>query len=231
MATVATSNNVEVTEEAFTSGLSTEENPLLDGAMEPKSGANHNNTPDNADTFPFLTRCDTDTTLTTDDEESCSMFSCAMSEALSEVTSEAAVKFGTVMVREYERVIDSTQIYMGLALGWDYTQAAPVPIEEEDGDKENADNIDSNAPGNSSSSKELQKRSRPKRTTGSDRYGMLLRYGYAQKELRKATDEAAKFYKQRQKEMARDAARSLVVADGRKEEKKRKPLFGSMFRR
>jgi hypothetical protein len=73
--------------------------------------------------------------------------------------------------------------------------------------------------------------SRMKRTNGSDRYGMLLRYGYVQKELRQATKEAAKFYKQRQ----REAARSLVVAEERNKKNadskrpKLRPLLRSMF--
>lgn len=189
---------------------------------------------------PLLSRCDTDVT----DEETMSLFS-----ATETAVSEAAVKFGTVVVREYERVIDSTQIYMGLALGWEYTENEPVPISSSQDDSQDdkgkqetnkgtkritttSRNIN-NGPETPKGNEEEMGGTRMKRTNGSERYGMLLRYGYAQKELRKATDEAAKFYKQRQKEMARDAARSLVVADGRNnsKEKKRKPLFGSMFRR
>eukprot|EP00977_Amphora_coffeiformis_P024583 scaffold16330_cov172-Amphora_coffeaeformis.AAC.17 len=141
---------------------------------------------------------------------------------------EPLVKFGNVMVREYERVIDSTQIYMGLALGWDFNDHEPAPLLD-------------NPKGGGITKKAVEgsrggEHSRIKRTNGSDRYGMLLRYGYAQKELRKATNEAAKFYEQRQKEVQRDAARSLVVADERKKNQggksqQRRPLFGSMFRR
>ena len=142
--------------------------------------------------------------------------------------SEPLVKFGSVVVREYERVIDSTQIYMGLALGWDFNESEPAPL------------LDSIGPEGGVTKRAAEgnrggEESRMKRTNGSERYGMLLRYGYAQKELKKATNEAAKFYKQRQKEVQRDAARSLVVADERKkhqgEKNQRKPLFGSMFRR
>ena len=142
--------------------------------------------------------------------------------------SEPLVKFGNVMVREYDRVIDSTQIYMGLALGWDFNESEPAPL------------LDSIGPEGGVTKRAAEgnrggEESRMKRTNGSERYGMLLRYGYAQKELKKATNEAAKFYKQRQKEVQRDAARSLVVADERKkhqgEKNQRKPLFGSMFRR
>ena len=165
----------------------------------------------------LLDRCDTDTT---DDDSS--LFS-SPSEAVS-AAGEAVVQFGTVVVREYERVIDSTQIYMGLSLGWDYTEAAPTPLPEQ-GENENADAA--TAP---CAEKSNKKSPRLVRTNGSQRYGMLLEYGYAQKELRKATDEAAKFYKQRQKESQRDAARSLVVADN-KGKKKKSSLLGSMFRR
>ena len=135
---------------------------------------------------------------------------------------EVAVKFGSIHIREYERVIDSTSIYMGLALGWDFNQSAPQPVTDPDCPSKNH---------SKSAAQHGGDESRMKRTNGSDRYGMLLRYGYQQKELRRATDEAAKFFKQRQ----REAARSLVVADERKkaegDKKKRKPLFGSMFRR
>jgi len=69
-----------------------------------------------------------------------------------------------------------------------------------------------------------------KRTNGSDRYGMMMRYGYAQRELKQATKEAAQFYKQRQ----REAARSIVVAEertkqGASNKPKRRPLLRSMF--
>ena len=131
---------------------------------------------------------------------------------------EVSVSFGSVIVREYERVIDSTSIYMGLALGWDFNEAAPAPVQDK-------------SPKTKVSEERGGDESKMKRTNGSERYGMMLRYGYKQKELRKATDEAAKFFKQRQ----REAARSLVVADERKkhekDKKKSKPLFGSMFRR
>ena len=71
-----------------------------------------------------------------------------------------------------------------------------------------------------------------KRTNGSDRYGMYMKYGYKKKELKQATNEAAKFYKQRQ----REAARSLVVADKKKQDgnnptkPKRKMLLRGLFR-
>lgn len=133
---------------------------------------------------------------------------------------DVSVSFGSVVVREYERVIDSTSIYMGLALGWNFNESGPMPVEEK-GPK----------PKIKVAKDPAGEESRMKRTNGSERYGMLLRYGYNQKELRKATDEAAKFFKQRQ----REAARSLVVADERKknekDKKKPRPLFGSMFRR
>lgn len=131
----------------------------------------------------------------------------------------ASVNFGSVQVREYERVIDSTSIYMGLALGWNYSDQVPTPIREKD--KTSKYSLGSDSHGGES---------RMKRTNGSDRYGMMIRYGYAQKELKEATKEAAKFYKQRQ----REAARSLVVADQRNKQEasskpKRRPLLRSMF--
>ncbi len=131
----------------------------------------------------------------------------------------ASVNFGSIQVREYERVIDSTNIYMGLALGWDYNEQVPTPIRERN--KASKYSVSSQSHGGES---------RMKRTNGSDRYGMMIRYGYAQKELKEATKEAAKFYKQRQ----REAARSLVVADQRNKQDtssrpKRRPLLRSMF--
>jgi hypothetical protein len=139
-----------------------------------------------------------------------------MDDASGGDSSTSSVSFGPVRVREYERVIDSTNIYMGLALGWNYNEVGTVPLREKK---------------TVSSSKAFQRRPAPppdaddksdgrcvlKRTNGSDRYGLLKRYGYAQRELKQATNEAAKYYKQRQREAervaARDAARALVVAD------------------
>lgn len=134
----------------------------------------------------------------------------------------SSVSFGKVQVREYERVIDSTNIYMGLALGWNYNDKGLAPIEENQRRGKYATSPTSANHGG--------EESRMKRTNGSDRYGMLIRYGYAQKELKLATKEAAKFYKQRQ----REAARSIVVADERTKQNagaapKRRPLLRSMF--
>jgi hypothetical protein len=141
--------------------------------------------------------------------------------------SVSSVSFGSVRVREYERVIDSTNIYMGLALGWNYQETGPAPLRKE-------------------KNKVLSKSSEPqphhhgggderclKRTNGSDRYGMLLRYGYAQRELKQATREAGKFYKLRQKEAKLDAARSMVLngssSSATKLRQQRRPLLRSMF--
>lgn len=134
--------------------------------------------------------------------------------------SHSSVSFGSVQVREYERVIDSTGIYMGLALGWNYNVQPAAPV---------SDKVRNKA-AKYTAGKGGGEESRMKRTNGSDRYGMLIKYGYVQKELKDATKEAAKFYKQRQ----REAARSLVVQDERsKQEKagkpKRRPLLRSMF--
>jgi hypothetical protein len=135
-----------------------------------------------------------------------------------------SVSFGSVQIREYERVIDSSAIYMGLSLGWNYHENTPLPLREK-----NVTSKYSNSMANTSVRGGDE--SRMKRTNGSDRYGMLLRYGYVQKELRQATKEAAKFYKQRQ----REAARSLVVAEERNKKNadskrpKLRPLLRSMF--
>lgn len=134
--------------------------------------------------------------------------------------SNSSVSFGSVRVREYERVIDSTNMYMGLALGWNYNDKVPTPVREKN--KASKYSVSSSHGGES----------RMKRTNGSDRYGMMIKYGYAQKELKQATKEAAQFYKQR----SRDAARSIVVADERNKQQnqpnkpKRRPmLLRSMF--
>lgn len=128
------------------------------------------------------------------------------------------VSFGSVQVREYERVIDSTDKFMGLALGWSYNESAPSPMKERNHASKYA------AGGGGGDEKKM------KRTNGSDRYGMMLRYGYVPKELKQATKEAASFYEQRQ----RDAARALVVAEQRTKQDhptkpKRRPLLRSMF--
>ena len=141
----------------------------------------------------------------------------AMSDDCS--ASNSSVSFGSVQVREYERVIDSTNIYMGLALGWNYNDKVPTPVKEK--------NKTIKYSGSASHGGE---ESRMKRTNGSDRYGMMMRYGYAQRELKQATKEAAQFYKQRQ----REAARSIVVAEertkqGASNKPKRRPLLRSMF--
>jgi hypothetical protein len=136
----------------------------------------------------------------------------------SDSASNSSVSFGSVQVREYERVIDSTNIYMGLALGWNYNDRNGAPVRERNHASKYS--VSSSKGGDE----------RMKRTNGSDRYGMLIRYGYAQKELKQATKEAAVFYKQRQ----REAARSIVVADERNKQTpnnkpKRRPLLRSMF--
>jgi hypothetical protein len=130
-----------------------------------------------------------------------------------------SVSFGSVQVREYERVIDSTEKYMGLALGWNYNEIAPSPLKERN-------HASKYSMGKSHGGDETKM----KRTNGSDRYGMMVRYGYATKELKQATKEAATFYEQRQ----RDAARSLVMAEQRTKQgtpqtQKRRPLLRSMF--
>ena len=139
-----------------------------------------------------------------------------------ESASNSSVSFGSVRVREYDRVIDSTNIYMGLALGWNYTEQAPAPLAMTPKKKDHTSRY--------TSQNKPDPGDKMKRTNGSDRYGMLLKYGYGQKELKQATKDAAKFYKQRQ----REAARSLVVADERNKQTKggakpKKRLFRSMF--
>lgn len=134
-------------------------------------------------------------------------------------STSTSVSFGSVRVREYERVIDSTEKYMGLALGWNYNDMEPSPVLKQ---RNHASKY--SVGGGSHGGDEKMKR-----TNGSDRYGMLVRYGYAPKELKQATKEAAQFYKERQ----RDAARSLVVAERNKQadpkKPKRRPLLRSMF--
>lgn len=143
-----------------------------------------------------------------------------------ESASHSSVSFGSVRVREYERVIDSSNIYMGLSLGWNYNEKPPTSMPTNMMTQKSKNHAVKYTAGGEHGGEE----SRMKRTNGSDRYGMLLRYGYEQKELKQATKEAAKFYKQRQ----REAARALVLADERtKQAKEGKPkkrmLFRSMF--
>ena len=131
--------------------------------------------------------------------------------------SNSSVSFGSSQVREYERVIDSTAIYMGLSLGWEYNVKPAALIGEKTKNK-------------TSKYSAIREggEARMKRTNGSDRYGMLLKYGYKQKELKKATREAAQFYKNRQ----REAARVLVTAEERdkKTSKPKSRPLRSMFK-
>ena len=150
----------------------------------------------------------------------------------------SSVSFGSVQVREYERVIDSSNIYMGLSLGWDYNQIPATPIREKNKTAKYA-TTPTNSPGTNGLEQVDKGDGRlVKRTNGSDRYGMMMRYGYTRKDLKKATAEAAKFYKQRQKMEAREAARRLVVADERENqrnkevgENKKSPTAASSPRR
>eukprot|EP00934_Nitzschia_sp_Nitz4_P008981 Nitzschia sp. Nitz4//scaffold31_size150131//115609//116289//NITZ4_002846-RA/size150131-processed-gene-0.143-mRNA-1//-1//CDS//3329547713//8971//frame0 len=138
--------------------------------------------------------------------------------------SNSSVSFGSVEVREYERVIDSTGIYMGLALGWNYNVKPATPVREKVKNKTAKYAGSASGAGSVVGGEEL----RMKRTNGSDRYGMLMRYGYERKEMNVATKEAARFYKLRQ----REAARSLVVKDERKKQGVQAPkkrLLRSMF--
>ena len=133
-------------------------------------------------------------------------------------------------MREYERVIDSTKIYMGLSLGWEYNELSPRPVEDKDAPStprkrpQTPPVIPKATSGEGASGEEEEKMMR--RTNGSQRYGMLIRYGFSQRDLKAATREAGKFYKQRQ----REAARSLVVAENRRNDTKPKRKFlRSMF--
>ena len=156
------------------------------------------------------------------------------------VSNGSTVSFGSVQVREYERVIDSTNIYMGLALGWDYNQKPATPIKDRNRTGRYLSPM-STAPNVEPLDSKSEGRALVKRTNGSDRYRMYCQYGYTRKDLKKATNEAAKFYKQRQKEANREAARALVVADERtkgtdQKDKNRSPrntgmMFRSMFHR
>lgn len=131
-----------------------------------------------------------------------------------ENASQSSVSFGSIQVREYERVIDSTQMYMGLALGWNYNEKTPFPVKEKNHTK------------NYASCPHGGDESRMKRTNGNDRFGMLINYGYSRKDLKNAGKEAARFYKQRQ----REAARSLVVQD-EKAKQNAQPKRRTMLRR
>lgn len=131
--------------------------------------------------------------------------------------SHSSVSFGSVEVREYERVMDSSGVYLGLALGWDYNEKPAMPV--------NTTKVKNHV--SSYTAGQHGGEHRMKRTNGSQRYGMMLRYGYQRKEMKKATAEAAEFHQQR----SREAARSLVVADKKKnnDNKPRRRTLRSMF--
>ena len=191
----------------------------VEKAQTPKEGESSQLTIETPSTAELESHCQQDEVSENRDDPSVTANSKEKRKEATDSKDDKSVGFGSVYIREYERVIDSTSIYMGLALGWNFNQSEPMPVSDE------SPKAKDNTPAHGGDE------SRMKRTNGSDRYGMLLRYGYQRKELNKATDEAAKFFKQRQ----REAARSLVVADERKKNaangNKRKPLFGSMFRR
>ena len=81
---------------------------------------------------------------------------------------QSTVSFGTVMIREYERKLDTySDCYLGLTIGWEYTELEPtdmhkIAVKEDYGEAE--------------------------LTTEVDRAEILLAVGYTKQELRSALD-------------------------------------------
>jgi hypothetical protein len=73
---------------------------------------------------------------------------------------------------------------MGLSLGWNYHEYMPLPLREKNATSKYSNMAKTSVRGGDES--------RMKRTNGSDCYGMLLRYGYVQKELRQARKERSR---------------------------------------
>ena len=140
---------------------------------------------------------------------------------------ELVVHFGEVRVREYERVIDSTDKFMGLALGWNWFQETTQDIPDKEEDDEQKP-VPKRAV---SVSEGHDEPTHMRKTNGNERYSMLVRYGFGARELKQATKEAHTFYKQRTRE--REEARSLVVAEYKQQQfiqnHGHRPLLRSSF--
>lgn len=136
------------------------------------------------------------------------------------LSSKSTVSFGSVQVREYERVIDTSK-YMGLTLGWGYLDqpAARLQDSQDDGSESDA-------------AKERRRKieaDKVHKMHNGERFEVFLTYGFTRKQLKAATDEAAKIISQQQKE----AARQLVLQDkAKKNNANRNPkrrLLRSLF--
>jgi hypothetical protein len=94
------------------------------------------------------------------------------------------VTFGEVQVREYERVID-TSMYMGLSLGWAYTDHPPTDVIEDtaiDGDQ---DSLSLSSDSCSRYGGEFKAKTKKPH----ERFSLFFLYGYTRKQLRHATFE------------------------------------------
>ena len=114
-----------------------------------------------------------------------------------------AVKFGQIQVREYERVIDSTALYLGLALGWNWFHETVRPLIT----TEPLQQQETTSNNNTKSSKSQSNNDEPtrmQRTNGNERFRLWQRYGYSPKELKQATKEAHTLFKQRERALVAD---------------------------
>lgn len=137
------------------------------------------------------------------------------------ISSKSTVSFGSVQVREYERVIDTSK-YMGLSLGWAYLDKPPSTIDDRE-DSENSERSRNNA-----SQKKKSEAEKVHKMHNGERFEVFLTYGFTRKQLKDATTEAAKIISQQQKE----AARQLVLAEKAKKSSGQPPkrkLLRSLF--
>ena len=87
-------------------------------------------------------------------------------------TRPSVVSFGSIQLREHERVLagnDSTNTYMGLAIGWNYQQQEPVSVAEYEQAK--------------------KKTIAAERTTAHQRLTILNTYGFSLQEVRRCEKE------------------------------------------
>ena len=151
-----------------------------------------------------------------------------------------AVTFGTLQVREYERIVDST-IYMGLSLGWDCTDHTPQPIIPPP--TAVVSSSTSSSPSQPSTHHHSSSSSTGATTTGAggdtlhvckkhngERFAIFLAYGFTRKELKAEASKAAKFWRQRQLEIIRkeEEQMALEATTKRVESRKKKAVNSAM---
>lgn len=108
----------------------------------------------------------------------------------SESSRESIVEFGSVEIREHSRELGVySDLKNGLALGWEYEQHEPIPIDEYE--KENNDN-DESCSSTSSTAKRGGGGGDMSPTSTRERLQILAEFGYSREEIKKAEKERIK---------------------------------------